>query len=166
MKEIGGYFGLECFGDVEYYKNLLRLNTGRNCIVLNAKVKKYSKLFIPRYICSCIPVALSKNDIVYEYYDITEKFLPDLKHELEADEDILIVNYYCQLDNKTIKALMHKYKKVILDNTQSFFQKPCEDLDTVYSCRKFFGYLGISKPPAQRSVLGFLLCSELPGACV
>lgn len=32
------------------------------------------------------------------------------------------------------------------------------------SLRKFFGYLVISKPPGQRTVLGFLLCSELPGA--
>lgn len=28
---------------------------------------------------------------------------------------------------------------IILDNTQSFFQKPISGIDTIYSCRKYFG---------------------------
>lgn len=32
-----------------------------------------------------------------------------------------------------------KYNNIILDNTQSFFQKPVSDIDTIYSCRKYFG---------------------------
>ena len=30
-------------------------------------------------------------------------------------------------------------KKLIVDNTQAFYAKPVEDVDTFYTCRKFFG---------------------------
>ena len=34
---------------------------------------------------------------------------------------------------------MKKYKNIIFDNIHAFFQKPVEGVDTIYSCRKFFG---------------------------
>ena len=41
MKEIGGYFEFEQLVDNEYYKDLLKLNTGRNALVyLMKKLKK------------------------------------------------------------------------------------------------------------------------------
>ena len=35
---------------------------------------------------------------------------------------------------------MHKdYKNIIVDNVQAFFTKPLKNIDTIYSCRKYFG---------------------------
>jgi len=33
----------------------------------------------------------------------------------------------------------HKYKRVIVDNAQNYYQMPLEGGDTIYTCRKYFG---------------------------
>ena len=43
------------------------------------------------------------------------------------------------LSNTNIVALKEKHKNIIIDNVQAFFQKPVDNIDTIYSCRKFFG---------------------------
>ena len=35
--------------------------------------------------------------------------------------------------------MKERYGNVILDNTQAFFQRPVQGIDTFYSCRKYFG---------------------------
>ena len=59
--------------------------------------------------------------------------------ENTPDEYIYIVNYYGQLDEDAILALKKKYGNIIVDNTQAYFNAPLEGIDTLYSCRKYFG---------------------------
>ena len=51
----------------------------------------------------------------------------------------MIINYYGQIENKEIKIFKERYGNIIVDNTQAFFQMPVKGIDTIYSCRKFFG---------------------------
>jgi hypothetical protein len=52
----------------------------------------------------------------------------------------LLINFYGQYSNDYIKAISEIYSsRVIVDNTQSFFQKPVNGIDTFYNCRKYFG---------------------------
>lgn len=46
---------------------------------------------------------------------------------------------YGQLDNYTLKTISEKCKRVIVDISQAYFQIPIHNLDTIYTCRKFFG---------------------------
>ena len=50
-----------------------------------------------------------------------------------------MVNYYGQLTNDKVVFLKKKFNRIILDNTQAFYQRPLLGIDTIYSCRKFFG---------------------------
>lgn len=139
MNEIGGYFQLDEFVDNEYYKDMIRLNTGRNALLYLIKTKKIEKLFIPYYLCDSISNLLDKQNIEFEYYKIRENFFPKFGKKLSNNEYIYIVNYYGQLSNKKIKNIQLKFNNIIVDNTQSFFQKPLEGIYTIYSCRKYFG---------------------------
>lgn len=139
MKEIGGYFELENFISNEYYENLIALNTCRNALIYILKAKKIEKLYIPRYLCDSISNVLKIKKIKFDFFNIDENFLPIFDETLKNDEYILIVNYYGQLNDITLKNLSEKYKNIIVDNTQAFFQRPLEGIDTIYSCRKFFG---------------------------
>ena len=47
-----------------------------------------------------------------------------------------MVNYYGQLSNEYLKSLG---VNIIVDNAQAYFQKPISGIDTLYTCRKFFG---------------------------
>ena len=79
-----------------------------------------------------------KKDIKYSFYHIDKNWFP-VNVELQPDEYIYIVNYYGQLDEVAILALKTKYGNIIVDNTQAYFNAPLEGIDTLYSCRKYFG---------------------------
>lgn len=139
MKEIGGYLALDQFISNSYYKDLIELNTGRNALLYLMKSKNIKKLYIPYYLCNSMTDILKKYNYNFEYYHIDKEFNPVFEKVLGEDEYLYIVNYYGQLTNGKIIYLKQKHGKIILDNTQAFFQKPIQNIDTIYSCRKFFG---------------------------
>ena len=140
MKEIGGYFGLEqTNGNKEYYEKLIALNTARNALIYIVKAKKIEKLYIPYYLCDSIYCVLNREHIKYAFYHTDDKFLPIFDNKLASNEYLYIVNYYGLLTNEKILELKNNYLNIIVDNTHAFFQMPLSGLDTIYSCRKFFG---------------------------
>ena len=141
MKEIGGYFGLEQYQNNtgEYYKDLICLNTARNSLVYISKARNIKKIYIPYFLCDSVSLVCERENIEYEYYHIDSNFYPVFDKELKENECLYIVNYYGQLSNEMLIAFKNKYKNIIVDNVQAFFQKPIEGIDTIYSCRKFFG---------------------------
>lgn len=139
MKEIGGYFGLEQLKSNEYYKELIPLNNGRNALLYILKAKGIKKLYIPYYLCNSISDMLTENGYDFEYYNLDSEFMPIFNKTLADNEYLYLVNYYGQLKNDKVVYFKHKYIQIILDNTQAFYQKPIKRIDTIYSCRKFFG---------------------------
>ena len=139
MKEIGGYFGLEQLIDNEYYKDLIALNTGRNALLYLIKAKNIQKLYIPYYLCNSVSHMLQMYKCNFEYYHVDAKFNPVFDTELNDGDYLYIVNYYGQLTDDKVNCFKQKYGRIILDNTHAFFQKPLDGVDTIYSCRKFFG---------------------------
>lgn len=138
-KEIGGYFELEHLINNEYYKNLISLNSGRNALIYILKSRKIEKVYIPYYLCHSVYNSLKRNNCNYEFYRIKKDFTPEFEKELNDNEYLYIVNYYGQFSNEKIGNLKNKYKNIIIDNTHAFFQKPLENIDTIYNCRKWFG---------------------------
>ena len=49
------------------------------------------------------------------------------------------MNFYGQLSNEYLQTWKQRYDRVIVDNAQSYFQLPVDGLDTLYTCRKYFG---------------------------
>ena len=141
MKEIGGYFGLESHlnNGGEYHADLVALNTARNAIVYLAKAKRIEKLYIPFLLCDSVSLVCDREGIPYEYYHTDKSFQPIFDKKLGNGEYLYVVNLYGQLANERIVELQRQYKRVIADNIHAFFQKPVEGIDTIYSCRKFFG---------------------------
>ena len=139
MKEMGGYFGLEQLISNEYYKDLIPLNTGRNALLYLLKARNIKKLYIPCYLCNSVSDMCIRSGYKFEYYNIDAEFMPIFNKTLADDEYLYIVNYYGQLTNEKIFSLKYQFVQIILDNTQAFFQKPIEGIDTIYACRKFFG---------------------------
>lgn len=140
MKEIGGYFGLEeGRGNKEFYPSLIKLNLGRNALAYVLRARKIRKLYIPYFLCDTVYLTCKRENVEYEFYKVNKDFTPIFYKKLNSDEFLYVVNYYGQLSNRTIKIIKRKYQNIILDNVQAFFQKPVKNIDTIYSCRKFFG---------------------------
>lgn len=139
MKEIGGYFGLERFSGQAYHHDLVAVNSGRNALLYILQARQVKKLYIPRFLCDSISELCKREGYAYEEYQVNADFLPAFSKELGDGEYLYVVNYFGQLRNEQILALKAQYDRIILDNVQAFFQKPVPGIDTVYSCRKYFG---------------------------
>ncbi len=139
MKEIGGYFQLDEFVKEPYYRNMIELNTGRNALLYLVMAKNIKKVYIPNLLCNSVTDVLKQHSVQYDFYDIGKDLLPLFSIKMKPDEFLYIVNYYGQIDNNIIREYKEKFKRIIIDNTQAFFQDPVVGVDTIYSCRKFFG---------------------------
>lgn len=138
-KEIGGYIELDDINGEEYHNKAIALNSGRHCLEYLIKAKHIEKIYIPYFLCSSIKEVCEKCNCKYEYYHIDENFNIQFDKSLFKNEYIYIVNYYGQLQEKAKIQYENKYKNIIIDNAQAFFDKPMENIDTLYTCRKFFG---------------------------
>lgn len=139
MKEIGGFFGLEQLISNEYYKNLIPLNTGRSALLYLLRGKNINRIYIPFYLHDSVSEMLKNNSYDFGFYNIDSNFFPLFNRFLKNDEYIFIVNCFGQLTNRIILKLKQQFHRIIVDNVQAFFQKPLDGIDTIYSCRKFFG---------------------------
>lgn len=139
MKEIGGYFGLECFGGREYHEELTGVNSGRNALLYILKVRQYHKLYIPRFLCDSVCQLCRREGYAFEEYPIGADFLPVFDRDLQPGEALYVVNFYGQIGNDQALRMKKRWGNLIFDNVQDFYRKPAPGVDTVYSCRKFFG---------------------------
>lgn len=150
MEPIGGYFSLELPIHNLYHSRALALNTGRNCLEYILRVRKYHKVYIPYYTCDVLLEPFRKLDVAYEFYQINANLEIAEKLVLQQGEALLYTNYF-GLKQRYIDQLATQYgQRLIVDNTQAFYAKPIEGIDTFYTCRKFFGvpdgaYLYIDK---------------------
>ena len=139
MKEIGGYLELENFAGNEYYPDSIALNTARNALVYLVKAKGIEKIYIPYFLCDSVSGVCEREKIAYEYYHIDESFHPVFDKKIKEGEWVYIVNFYGQLDEDDVLKYKNRFDRIIFDNVQAFFSAPVKDVDTIYSCRKFFG---------------------------
>lgn len=139
MKSIGGYFELELPQGAEYHSQAIALNTGRNALEYILRVRGYKRVYLPYYSCEVLLEPFKKLGVDYTFYHINVNLEADLQPSLNPDEAILYINYF-GLKQDHVKALAQRYgKQLIVDNTQAFYARPIDGIDTFYSCRKFFG---------------------------
>lgn len=139
MREIGGYFELDRFSGRLYHENLLALNNGRNALLYLLKARRIQKLYIPFFLCDSVSDLCTRYGFQFQYYPIGSDFLPAFTGTLNQGEYLYIVNYFGQISNEMLKEQKKTYGNIIFDNIHAFFQRPLEGVDTIYSCRKFFG---------------------------
>ena len=140
MRPIGGYFSLELPSHTgPYHKGALALNTGRNCLEYILRTRGYRKVYLPFYSCEVLLEPFVKLGVDYSFYHINDKLELAQFVSLDDGEALLCINYY-GLKQDYVETLVERYgSRLIVDNTQAFFAKPIEGIDTFYSCRKFFG---------------------------
>ena len=138
MREIGGYFELDKYSMPMLHEGAIALNCGRNTLAYLIEAKGIEKIKVPKFLCDTVREVCEKEKISISFYSITRDFLPE-ELTLEADDWLYLVNFYGQLDNDTIRGYVEKYERVIVDHAQAYFQMPLENVDTLYTCRKFFG---------------------------
>lgn len=139
MKEYGGYIELEHNHGSMLHEDAIALNCGRGALEYLCEARDIHKLYLPFFLCSSVTNLCKKLHVEYSYYHINESFEPVFHKELRDGEWLYIVNFYGQLDNDVLRMWKRKYDHVIVDNAQSYYQPPIGGVDTLYTCRKYFG---------------------------
>lgn len=163
MEAIGGYFSLELNDGLERRSKGIRLNAGRYALEYILKARKYSKVYLPYFICDSVLEPIERQHVEYEFYHINEQLEPATELCPKDDEAVLYVNYF-GLKNRRAGTFCYAYRNTILDQTQAFYSDPGNEYndlsiqcDTFYSCRKFFGV-----PDGAYLYTNCLLSEELP----
>lgn len=138
MQEFGGYIELDKYELPLLHEGAIALNCGRNALAYLIKARNIKKILIPKFLCDSIQKLCKRENVQYKYYSIGKDFLP-LSIDLASDEWLYIVNFYGQISNEILDMLVNQYQRVIIDNVQAYFQMPISNVDTIYTCRKFFG---------------------------
>lgn len=139
MKEIGGYIELDTYRLPMLHEGTIALNCGRNALAWLIRARKIRKLWIPKLICDSITKVCEREGIPYSFYSVGTDFRPAQEISLKECEWFYFVNYYSQFDNEQIAEYVNQYERIIVDNAQSYFQEPIPGVDTIYTCRKYFG---------------------------
>lgn len=139
MREIGGYIELDTYGLPMLHEGALALNSGRNALAYLLRARQIKKLWIPKFICNCVPEVCEREGVFHAFYSIGADLLPAQEIALGEGEWLYFVNYYSRADNDRIAAFVEKYRRVIVDQAQSYFKPPLPGVDTLCTCRKYFG---------------------------
>lgn len=140
IKEIGGYFELERFEGESYHKEALELNFARNCLAYLAELHGISAIAIPDLLCDAVRKTCERLGISVRLFSIGEGMtLPSDLYVCEK-EWLYLVDYYGRLTSEEVqKASFISGGRLIVDEAQGFFRQPWNSVDTIYTCRKFFG---------------------------
>ena len=90
--------------------------------------------------CGSVPAACRKSCVTVQTYCINSDFLPLWNFEMKEGEWLYLCDFYGQLTDECVEmALSRSGGRLIIDEVQSFFAKPRHGIDTLYTCRKYFG---------------------------
>lgn len=138
MKEIGGYIELDTCRHAMLHEDAILLNCGRNALAYLLEAKGIKKLYLPYFLCDSVANVCKKYGVEVAFYHIGENWLPkDLV--IDGDAWLYIVNFYGQITREDLARLAEVHNNVIIDNAQAYFDAPLANVDTLYTCRKFFG---------------------------
>lgn len=138
MQEFGGYIELDRYSLPLLHDGAIALNCARNALAYLIKARKIKRILIPKFLCDSVQKVCEREGVQVKYYSINKDFLP-VDVLLEPDDYLYIVNFYGQISNELLGEFADKYQRVIVDNVQAYFQAPIPGVDTIYTCRKFFG---------------------------
>jgi len=113
---------------------LIKLNLARNCLKYLIRAYGINEIFVPYYTCQTVWNAIREEGCRISFYHIDENFRP--METFPKDAFIIYTNYFGLCSN-ICNELSKKYKNLIIDNSQAFYNLP-SGLASVYSLRKFF----------------------------
>lgn len=139
MKEIGGYIELDKANGKEYHSEAIALNSGRHCLEYLIRCKHIKKIYLPYFLCASVRQLCEKCGCEYEFYEVDKNLRPIFPEQMREEAYLYVVNYYGQITNEEIQDWKKQHENLIIDHAQAFFQLPVSGVDTLYTCRKFFG---------------------------
>ena len=166
MKPIGGFFELETGAPRGAYHSVaLALTNGRTCLNFLLQQIRPRKVHLPYYTCDSLIQPVTLAGVPHDFYAIDRNLEP-MAINVGEDECLVYVNYF-GLHSAAVARLAQQYgSRLIVDNTQAFFEKDTPGIASFNSARKFFGvpdggYLYGGASPAEAPPNADIRCDHL-----
>ncbi len=138
--EIGGYLEIERYEGSLYHDNAIALNCGRGCLAYLIEARKIHDIWMPDFMCDSVFRVFDSHNVRMYFYHVDEDFNPVWDFTVNKGQTLYLNDYYGQLDNRVIEqAFERSHGNLIVDETQGYFILPRLEIDTLYTCRKYFG---------------------------
>jgi hypothetical protein len=141
MTAIGGFFETErdLTGVGGCHPDALALSSGRAAFRAILESTKPRHVWVPCYTCDALLEPLRHLRIPFTFWALDSSLNPTEEFNFREGDYAVVVNYF-GLKSEAIAALSQKWgNRLIIDNTQAFFEGPIERCFSFNSARKFFG---------------------------
>ncbi|WP_322031648.1 hypothetical protein [Paraburkholderia sp. J76] len=140
---IGGYFELELpAGSGAWHRNALCYQSARAAFLALLQAGRPRTVWMPWFQCEVMFEPFAQTGIRVRRYalDDTLNVRVDDGPEPGADDWLLYTNYF-GICGRHVDDVLARFgpSRVVIDNSQAFFNAPTDGLATLYSPRKFFG---------------------------
>ena len=140
MTAIGGFLPLEiAAAGAPFHAGAVALTSGRACWHVILRTARPSRVLVPFYVCDAVLQPLTATATPFEFYAITEEFLPAGEAQPATGELMLVVNYFGVLTRLIEARVAADSGRIVVDDTQAFFRRGRFDAWSFNSVRKFFG---------------------------
>ena len=95
--EIGGYLELERYAGSLYHDDAVALNCCRGCLAYVAELRGFSRIWVPDFMCDCVPALFGREGVEVSNYRIGPDLLPVYDFSVGASDWMLLCDYYGQL---------------------------------------------------------------------
>ena len=139
-RSFGGYIELEDCGGHPYHRNAIALDSARSCLAYLVELREIRSIAIPDLMCDVVAETLERRGVEYRRYKIGAEFEPILDFDLMDGEWLYLSDYFGRLSDDTVQEALQKSRgRLVIDEVQGFFRAPWSNIDTFYTCRKYFG---------------------------
>jgi len=141
MKAIGGFFETEkdLTGMENCHPGAVKLSSGRAAFRAILEAVRPRHVWVPCFSCDALLEPLRHLKIPFSFWALNSCLEPAEDFVLEQDEYIVAVNYFGINANQIVSLVRRWEGRVIIDNTQAFFEGPVQGCFSFNSARKFYG---------------------------
>lgn len=139
FQAVGGFLELENSGGLNEKEWDKALNSGRSGLEMILRERHPNRLWIPFFICGCVPELLKETGQKFSLYHVNAQLEMESLLDLAEGDMILYVNYFGIKDKYCNMLLQHYGDSLILDLTQAFFYQEQITSISFSSARKFLG---------------------------
>ena len=139
-REIGGYLELERYQGEPYHPGAVALNSARNCLAYLAELRGIERIALPDLMCDAVSGTCEREGIAVRTFEVGEGFALPSELAVSEGEWLYVADYYGRLSCSEVeRARSASGGRLVVDEVQGFFREPWAGVDTIYTCRKFFG---------------------------
>ena len=139
-REIGGYLELERYQGEPYHPGAVALNSARNCLAYLAELRGIERIALPDLMCDAVSGTCVREGIAVRTFEVGEGLALPTDLAVSEGEWLYVADYYGRLSPSEVeRARSASEDRLIVDEVQGFFREPWAGVDTIYTCRKFFG---------------------------